>query len=242
MSFDLTALGITEAAPTPDWGDYGTEAPVLSAEASRGPALTKGLYIFKVPEFKVSSEREVPFRPVPHKTTKALQFVMNPIITRPEIYADRTVFGFYIPLTKSEKQKFSRGMELIFATGSSARPTTDQEWIAAAFDLVGREFGALVDLRVRDGGPQGTGRVYFENQDAMYKREDGSPKLSYVIDIASGDILYKAGDDNATRMMEQAALDNNTGRKLYANAEIKRLVSLDEAIKALDAKTAAASA
>jgi hypothetical protein len=237
MSFDLTALGITEAIPTSNWDGFEGDAPVLPVESTRGPALLKGLYILKVPQFTVPTapQSKDPFIPVPNKTTGRMQFKMTPEITRPEVYAGRKVYGFYIPLVKSDKQRFSRGQELIIATGSDARPNTDQEWLQAAFDLSGREFGAHLDLNVRDSQSQ---KEYFSKQDLFYKRADGSPKLSYVVDIASGEIIHKEGDDEATKMAEQQALDQQTGRRIYANPYIVRLVSVDEAIKALETSAA----
>ena len=237
MSFDLTALGITEAIPTSNWDDFQGDTPVLPVESSRGPALLKGLYILKVPQFSVptSTDSKDPFIPVANKSTGRMQFKMNPTVTRPEQFAGRTIYGFYIPLVKSEKQRFSRGQELIIATGADLRPNTDQEWLQAAFDLSGREFGAHLDLRVRDGISQ---KEYFSKQDLFYKRADGSPKLTYVMDVTSGELIHKEGDDDATKMAEQQALDQGTGRKLYANAYIVRLVSVDEAIKALETSAA----
>jgi hypothetical protein len=172
MSFDLTALGITEAIPTSNWDDFQGDTPVLPVESSRGPALLKGLYVLKVPAFSVPTgpDSKDPFIPVPNKQTGRMQFKMNPTISRPEAFDGRTVYGFYVPLVKSEKQRMSRGMELIIACGSDARPNTDQEWIQAAFDLSNREFGAHLDLRVRDGQ---TGKEYFSRQDLFYKRADG---------------------------------------------------------------------
>lgn len=235
MSFDLTALGITEAVPTSDWADFQGEAPVLPVESQRGPALRKGLYILKVPQFTVPTapDSKDPFIPVPNKTTKRLQFKMTPEFTRPSEFAGRKVYGFYVPIVKSDKQRYSRGQELIIATESDMRPNTDEEWIQAAFDLSGREFGAHIDLRVNEGA-----REYFAKEDLFYKRADGSPKLSYVIDIASGEILHKEGDEVATKMAEQQALDQQTGKRIYANPYIVRLVSLSEAIKALETSAA----
>jgi hypothetical protein len=235
MSFDLTALGITEAVPSSNWDDFQGDTPVLPAEQQRGPALLKGLYILKVPAFTVPTapDSKDPFIPVPNKSTGRMQFKMNPTVSRPEAYDGRVIYGFYVPIVKSEKQKMSRAMELVIACELTDRPNSDQDWIQTAFNLSNREFGAVMDLRVRDGQSQ---KEYFSRQDLFYKRQDGSPKLMYVVDIASGEIIHKEGDDDATKMAEQQALDQGTGRKLFANPYIVRLVSLSEAIKALDTK------
>lgn len=210
--FDLAGLNLTQEAPTDYWDQYD----VPSAKAA--PPLLKGEYIFKVPavgeDFKAGATKEGFFC-----------FELNPTVTAGPKGSGVGKKINYVrrSIKKYSNRQGSQAGDLIKGCELDLTPRTNLEWAMAGPMLAGREFGAMVDLRVWD---KGQSKEIFKSQDDLYKRADGTPKLRYVV-TSDGVIIHKPDDLAAEQKLEDDAMAAG-GRELWANAQITKIVPVAE--------------
>jgi hypothetical protein len=210
--FDISGLNITQEAPNDYWDQY--DVPT----AKTAPPILKGEYIFKVPEvgddFKAGNTKEGFFC-----------FELNPTVTAGPSGIGRKLLYVRRSVKKYTNRQGSQAGDLIKACELDYTPRTNQEWAQIGPMLAGREFGAVVDLRVYD---KAQNKEIFKKQDDLYKRADGTPKLRYVI-LPDNVIIHKPGDaDEEKRLEDEALKPENGGREVWANANIVKMVPVSE--------------
>lgn len=208
--FDISGLQITQEAPTDYWDQY--DVPT----AKTAPPILKGEYVFKVPE--VGDDFHA-------ATTKDGFFCyeLNPTVVAGPTGLGRKLLFVRRSVKKYSNRQGSQAGDLIKACEVDYTPRTNQEWAQAGPMLAGREFGAVVDLRVYD---KAQNKEIFKRQDDLYKRADGTPKLRYVL-TSDNVIIHKPDDAEAEAKLEAEALENG-GREVWANAQIAKMVPVSE--------------
>lgn len=212
VAFDIAGLNITQEAPNDYWDQY--DVPT----AKTAPPLLKGEYIFKVPyggeDFKLGATKE-----------GFLCLELNPTVSLGPGGAGvgKTLRYVRRSVKKYSNRQGSQAGDLLKGAELDLTPRTNTEWQVAATMLAGREFGAVVDLRVYD---KVQNKDLFKKQDDLYKRADGTPKLRYVV-TADNVIIHKPDDTAAERELEDKALADG-GRELWANANIVKIVPVSE--------------
>lgn len=211
-AFDITKLNITQEAPNDYWDQY--DVPT----AKTAPPLLKGEYIFKVPDagddFKLGATKE-----------GFLCLELNPTVTHGPngVGVGKTLRYVRRSVKKYSNRQGSQAGDLLKGCELDLTPRTNEEWATAATMLAGREFGAIVDLRVYDKAQD---KDLFKKQDDLFKRADGTPKLRYVV-TSDNVIIHKPEDPAAEAELEAKALADG-GRELWANAQIVKIVPVSE--------------
>lgn len=211
--FDLSGLDIQQEAPTDYWDNY--DVPT----ANTVPPLLKGEYIFRVPDvgddFKAGVTKD-----------KFFCYELNPtVVVGPAGRGEGKQLKYVRrSVKKYSNRQGSQAGDLIIGCGLDLKPRTTEEWAAVGPMLAGREFGAVVDLRVYD---KGQNKELFKSQDELHKRKDGGPKLRYVL-LPDNTLITKDDPEEERRLEEEALKPENGGRAIWANAQITKIVPASE--------------
>lgn len=203
---DISSLGAVEETPTSYWDDYATPTEGGSL------VIPAGKYEFKIPDpgndFKPGKTKENVFA-----------YVMNPVVHSGQ-FAGKQLNFVRASIRKYSNRNGSQAGDLLVSAGVEVQPRTVADWQAAALELTGRTFRALVDNRVYD--KQTSQDIFRSEADIRargFVKPDGSIYTKFVL-TSDGQIVFDA-DPQTEALQARQALDQG-GRTVFVNSQIVR--------------------